>query len=224
MPTWQVTQGREHSVVSEEIHRFATDKAGLVVSKGLVFRGLVSKTEGNGTELFSYYLEIDFSAWPRLFPTVREVDNRIEHCLDNHVYPDSGNFCLSTRARQQFLIRSGKISTLEVFWNTVLIPYLVRQDLYANGYLDAFEKMEYSHGSLGYMESYHDLLGVGGLQLHRLLDCYVAGRNQMRGCTYGCRCVNFTRSAEGYRLLRRLDFIDLDILRFEVNVLVRFLL
>lgn len=133
-----------------EIIAYAKCKRLTVDENGTLLRGVVRDERGG---LFKYYLEIDVSFWPRLFPRVIETDHRIIRKADNHVYT-SGIFCLDTESRQSYLINTGQVKSLIHWHEAVLLPYLANQHDYHNGYKDAFRGQELAHGFVGIIQGY----------------------------------------------------------------------
>lgn len=201
--------------VCHEIQEFAEEDLGFTHTKDLTYRGALERFDHEGVLLFRFYLEINFSLWPRLFPSVREVDGRIQHSVENHVYPSSGQLCLTTKSKQQELIRDGSVRSLDQFLNLVLVPHLVRQDQYLNGNRNAFQNCEYSHGPVGYMEDYVERLGLPPFDAAIVVSCFLKLRSQRKSCSGNCICSRLLNNPSIRRKWRTLWYIDRDIIAEE---------
>ena len=108
-------------------------------------------------DMDQYEIEADFSRFPIQFPSVRETGERIPKKADRHVYQDTGNFCFTTSAREQILLKKS-IKTLPDFFNRILIPFLLNNSYYElNG---TYIHGEYPHGVPGIIAGYSDILGI----------------------------------------------------------------
>lgn len=129
----------------------------LTFFKGLTYNEVEKKIIGRIYILNEdyYEVEINFTDFPNSLPVVKELLTRIPIKADRHTYTDSGSLCFTTRANAEILLKT-KIKTLKDFINHILIPYLRN-----NSYYEIHNKYfsnEYSHGTLGVMESYKDIL------------------------------------------------------------------
>ena len=207
---------------SQTIHEFANERLKLTPSgKKNIYRGRVS-LKHQGFLLFRYYLEIDFSPWPHLFPQVRECDGLIPWTSENHVY-DDGSLCLSTVPKQQVLIRSGEIATLELFLHKVLEPHLVRQAEYSAGNRKVFKKLEYSHGELGILETYLNILDATSWEvISRTIRCYLSHLVVPINHRKDCCCSYYTRAVGfGKSRAKILSYIDTPRLKADLHLLTK---
>jgi hypothetical protein len=118
---------------------------------------------------YDYYdLEIDISPFPRFFPDVYEVGERIPKKADRHIYVNSETCCLSTSAKAQILLKT-KIGNLRLFIKDILIPYLQN-----NSYFEINKRYrtdEYAHGGIGIIQGYMDILKMDINQIDDVLKC-----------------------------------------------------
>jgi hypothetical protein len=143
-----------------------------------------------------YEIEIQIQDFPSSFPIVKETLTRIPVKADRHVYIDTGSLCFTTKAIADILLKS-KIKTLKDFIVNVLIPYL-RNNSYYEIHGKYFEN-EYSHGVLGIIESYKDILKINGeysiakIMLDRIENrnikfkdnCYCGSNFTLKKCSNG---------------------------------------
>ena len=187
---------------------------------GLVFNSSSNTLEG---ELFlpdgdSYDVLINLNNYPRIFPTVHEIGGRIPKKMDRHVYPDSGSCCFTTRAKSQILLKTVVKSLLD-FIDKILIRYLENNSFYELN--KHYYTEEYSHGKLGIIEGYKDILQIDDtikvaktlinvakskkLIIHQ--NCYCDSGRRLRKCLRGKHLNN----------LRKLYMVDKDILMQDLN-------
>ncbi|UOX32383.1 hypothetical protein LXD69_09995 [Flavobacterium sediminilitoris] len=149
----------------------------LTFFKGLTYNEVEKKIIGRIYILNEdyYEVEINFTDFPNSLPVVKELLTRIPIKADRHTYTDNGSLCFTTRANAEILLKT-KIKTLKDFINHILIPYLRN-----NSYYEIHNKYfsnEYSHGTLGVMESYKDILMINdNYKIARLILDRIEGRN-----------------------------------------------
>lgn len=105
----------------------------------------------------NYEVRIDVAPFPQKLPHVHETGDRIPQDLDRHKYKDSDQCCLTTEAKGQILIKT-EITSLPIFVTRMVVPYFQNNSYYEINaeYLQG----EYSHGTMGVIEGYQDILGV----------------------------------------------------------------
>lgn len=188
--------------------------------KGLVYNSLSNTLEG---EIFlpdgdCYDVSILVDGFPKNFPRVSENGGRIPKKMDRHVYPDSGNCCFTTRAKSQILLKTVLKSLLD-FVDEILIPYLENNSYYEIN--NEYYTEEYSHGNLGIIEGYKDILQIDDtikvaktminavkskkLVIHQ--NCYCGSGRRLRKCCRGKHLNN----------LRRLYMVDKDVIEQDLN-------
>ena len=187
---------------------------------GLVFNSISNTFKG---ELFlpdgdSYEVLINMNSYPRIFPTVYEIGGRIPIKMDRHVYPDSGSCCFTTSAKAQILLKTVVKSLLD-FIDEILVRYLENNSYYELN--NSYYTDEYSHGKLGVIEGYKDILQIDDsikiaktlikvlkskkLVLHQ--NCYCDSGKRLRKCHRGKHLSN----------LRKLYMVDKEILNQDLN-------
>lgn len=107
------------------------------------------------TEHDSYDIKIELNEFPKSFPLVYETGERIPIKIDRHIYPNKGNCCLTITAKEQILIKT-KIKTLDSFISLIVIPFFQNNSFYELN--KRYNGGEYSHGVLGIIEGYQDIL------------------------------------------------------------------
>ncbi len=143
-----------------------------------------------------YELKIVLESYPRFFPTVYEVDDRIPKKVDRHIYSNSGACCFTTIAKSQILLKT-KIKSLKLFISEILVRYLENNSYYEIN--ETYFDEEYSHGILGDVEGYKDILGIDNeiiiaqLMLQRIKNekltirdkCYCKSGVTLKKCNNG---------------------------------------
>jgi hypothetical protein len=187
---------------------------------GLVFNSINNTFEG---ELFlpdgdSYDVLININSYPNTFPTVHEIGGRIPKKMDRHIYPNSGSCCFTTRAKSQILLKTVVKSLLD-FIDEILVRYLENNSYYELN--NRYYTEEYSHGKLGIIEGYKDILQVDdSIKVARALikvvkskkfvihqNCYCDSGKKLRKCHRGIHLSN----------LRKLYMVDKEILKQDLN-------
>jgi len=104
-----------------------------------------------------YDIIIELTPYPRFFPVVYETSERIPKKAGRHIYTDSGSCCFTTNAKAQILLKT-KITSLLAFMEEIVEPYFLNNSFYEihGRYYDE----EYSHGPLGVVEGYRDILQI----------------------------------------------------------------
>ncbi|MFW5803629.1 MAG: hypothetical protein ACOCWG_00190 [bacterium] len=162
----------------------------------------------------SYDVSIEIDGYPKNFPVVYEVGERIPRKVHRHIYTDTGSCCLSTRAKAQILLQT-KITSLYLFIKDVVVPYLQNNSFYEiNG---KYNTEEYSHNRLGVVEAYRDILqtnndkNIGRIILYhargnkklRLHDtCYCGSGLSFKQCNHG-------KHFECYKDFRKIEIATL---------------
>jgi len=169
-----------------------------------------------------YELRIEINSYPNFFPSVYELDDRIPKKMDRHIYTNTGACCFTTRAKAQILLKT-KIKSLYLFVSEILVKYLEN-----NSYFEINKKYfdeEYSHGILGDVEGYKDILGIvdeviiARLMLQRLKNekltirdfCYCNSGFSLKKCNNGMHDRN-------YRDFRK---IDKELLHYDLQNVIK---
>ncbi|MCH2488571.1 MAG: hypothetical protein MK211_00350 [Flavobacteriales bacterium] len=166
----------------------------------------------------SYEVLMKLDPYPRFFPTVYETGGRIPIKLDRHMYTDSGSCCFTTGAKSQVLLKT-EITSILKFIDEIALRYFENNSYFEiNG---KYFNSEYSHGSLGVVQSYQDILGVNDnksialLMLQRLKNkklrirdlCYCNSGQTLKRCSNGLHSRNY----------RKFRFIDKGVLNNDIN-------
>lgn len=109
------------------------------------------------TSYDDYSLRIELNNYPLSFPHVYEIGERIPSKIDRHIYERSGRFCLTTKAKEQILLKT-RIHTLVDFISLIVIPFLENNSFYEIN--RRYKEGEYSHGEPGTIEAYCDILHI----------------------------------------------------------------
>lgn len=136
---------------TREIEELLKAHSGLAFDEGSqIFSGYLSIGDGD-----RYNLEIDISHFPKQFPKVKELNERIPPEDDRHVNTD-GTLCFTTLANEK--IQSALfVKNLTNFIDYVLIPYLQNNSYYESN--KKYKFGEYSHDhTKATVETYIDLL------------------------------------------------------------------
>lgn len=182
---------------------------------GLVFNSINNTFEG---ELFlpdgdTYDVLININSYPNTFPKVHEIGGRIPKKMDRHIYPESGSCCFTTVAKSQILLKTVVKSLLD-FVDEIIIPYLENNSYYELN--NRYYTEEYSHGKLGIIESYKDILQIDDtIKVAKILlkvakskklvihqNCYCESGRKLRKCYRGKHLNN----------LRKLYMVDKNVL------------
>jgi len=147
------------------------------------------------SKMDSYDVKIVIGQFPDKFPLVYEIGERIPPKIDRHIYPISGNCCLTTAAKEQILIKS-KVKSLTSFISLIVIPFFQNNSFYELN--KRYKEGEYSHGVPGIIEAYQDILklknknqvadvlgNIIGKQLINSSSCYCGSELPLRECKGG---------------------------------------
>lgn len=182
---------------------------------GLSYNEIYNSIEG---ELFiskddSYHVLMDLKPYPKYFPIVFELGERIPKNVARHIYSDSGSCCFTTQAKSQIFLKT-KITSLYLFVKEVAIPYFQNNSYYElNG---KYRTLEYSHNGMGVIEGYRDILQTSNdrniaflmyqrikgtkLRLHDL--CYCGSNLTLKKCDSG-------KHSNSYKEFRKIDLEQL---------------
>lgn len=144
----------------------------------------------------SYHVLMDLKPYPKYFPKVFELDERIPKKVARHIYSDSESCCFTTQAKSQIFLKT-TITSLYLFVKEVAIPYFQNNSYYEiNG---KYKTLEYSHNGMGVIEGYRDILQTSNdrniavlmfqrikgtkLRLHDL--CYCGSKQVLKKCESG---------------------------------------
>lgn len=166
-----------------------------------------------------YEVEIDLSPFPQGFPIVKEVGERIPPIADRHIYTNSLSCCFDTKAHENILMKT-KVKTIQDFINKIVVPYFQNQSYYEiNG---CYRHGEYSHGVIGSIEGYQDILKVKDIRIICMMlfgrinnykirpndKCYCGSQRKIKKCHHN-----------SYREFRQ---IDVSIIKSDFNSIMEF--
>jgi hypothetical protein len=191
----------------KELHYFEDEKC---------FRGKIFILDDD-----FYEVEIRINEFPNAFPIVKETLLRIPRKPDRHVYTDTQSLCFTTKAKADIFLKT-KIKTIKHFILEILIPYLRNNSYYEiNG---KYFNEEYSHGALGILESYKDILKIEKRdKIIKVINDRLKGRN-IRNCEV-CYCgsgkslVNCS-NGKHIRGYQKLKLISLSCLRNDLTLIL----
>lgn len=161
----------------------------------------------------SYQIKIDLSPYPRFFPYVYEIEERIPNKADRHIYTDSGRCCLTTRAKENIFLKN-KIKTLHQFISFIVVPFFQNNSYYEIE--KKYKQGEYSHGVPGIIEAYKEILHLENLdtvpkamEIIRLKNikkkdpCFCNSGLKLKQCNNG-------RHLEGYKEFKLIDLVIIE--------------
>jgi hypothetical protein len=129
-----------------------------------------------------YFIKIECpDDYPNNFPLVYEINERLPHNIDWHIYRD-GHFCICTPIEEY--IHCAKGITLTLFIQKQVLPYLHNQSFREK---EGYFLNERSHGSIGILESLYEILHVNDLIKVYSLLIYIY-RNNPPSRTSKCFC------------------------------------
>lgn len=154
----------------------------------------------------SYNLKIDISNSTNHFPKVYELDERIPRKPDRHINADN-SLCFTTSINEEILIKT-KISSLEKFFEHILIPYLIN-----NSYFEINKEYKFGeynhHPEYSIYETYVDILNINNFQLiARTLESIANGKkyrpNEICYCGSQIKIKKCNNHEIGYRNVKKL--------------------
>ena len=173
-----------------------------------------------GKVIDGYFIEVKLSvdSLSTLFPAVYETKGRIERIADRHMYPD-GRLCLTTRFVQRHACRKGL--SFSSFMAKVVEPFLMTQLLIERGVIDKFPQGEYSHGWLGIVEGYNDIIGVDDPEL--IIKLLLLNRSRkLQRPNDSCVCGSGKKFKYCHRsAVRKIGYLDADDMNNEIDWLKR---
>lgn len=125
-----------------------------------ILAGFLILYDSDLSPLDKYNIEIDITPFPKLFPIVKELDERIPRKADRHV-DENGVCCLTTRPLEKILLKKF-IKTLPEFINQIAIKFFLNNTYYE--YTGKYKNGEYAHGIFGVIESYQDIMQLKDLK------------------------------------------------------------
>lgn len=175
-----------------------------------IVAGTLEMIDQEGIWHTSYTIEIHpVKEYPNRFPFVFETGGRIPHNIDWHVFQD-GHACLKSQPEEWLACKAG--INLVGFIENEVTPYFFNQlHREKHGYF----LQERSHGSLGQLEFFFDLLGTTDLlELYRFLQ-FVRNRKEPTR-TENCFCGSGEKyrrcHREAYRQVAQFNDVELDCL------------
>jgi hypothetical protein len=144
-----------------------------------------------GEKVDDYKIEIRSRiGFPFLFPRVVEIGNSYEHSMDWHTNADY-TCCFTTSIRERIYCTHG-LDPIK-FMKEIVIPYFTNQTYRKiNGY---YLHGEYSHGFLGVLQAYEDILklkgfdnvnrmvnGILNTKYSRTAKCPICNGKSIRNC------------------------------------------
>ncbi len=162
-----------------------------------------------------YYIDLHLPEKIYHFPKVFETDERIPRKFDRHVNNDN-SLCFTTQAKAQIYLKS-KPPKLSSFIGEVVVPYLNHNSYYE---IHKEYKEEFSHGIMGIIEGYFDILKIKDLKrITQLLIDRVNGKKLRLFYTCYCGENNFKKCNGGAHVRAYRDFrlIEKETLIFDLN-------
>lgn len=169
------------SSIEQQIEKVLKEHPLLVFnnSKRMLFGSIITDIKDGD----SYSVEIYLNGFPLRFPLVREIGERIPPKADRHKYKDDF-CCFTTEAKERIMLKK-RIFSLSDFISLVAIPYFQNNSFYEINHQYKFG--EYSHGPLGLLEAYNEILGVSNSKLtEKILIDYVIGKMELKN--QSCYC------------------------------------
>lgn len=175
-------------------------------SKERCFTGYIQVDEDD-----RYNLKIDINNTVD-FPRVYELDDRIPKKADRHINADY-SMCFTTKANELILIKT-KVKDLILFFNLVLIPYLLNNSFYEINKYYKFGEYTHNHHISTY-ETYCDILNIDNFDLiSTILYQASQGRkirpNEICYCGSQKKIKKCQNHETGYRNLRKINKIKLN--------------
>ncbi|RZK42955.1 MAG: hypothetical protein EOO61_05140 [Hymenobacter sp.] len=120
--------------------------------------GTLTLLDEKGELIDSYRIKIaPTGAYPNAFPLVYEINGRLPHNIDWHIYSD-GHFCIKAWPEELLICNNG--ISLQQFIKEQILPYLFGQKFReVHGYF----LNERSHGSEGNIEFFKDVFNTSDL-------------------------------------------------------------
>lgn len=190
---------------------------------GLSYNEINNSIDG---ELFiseddSYDISIHLELYPKHFPRVYEMGERIPQKASRHIYSDTKSCCLSTQAKAQILLKT-QINSLYLFVKEIVMPYFQNNSYFEIN--NRYKTDEYSHDKRGVIEGYRDILETNN---DYLIARLIAGR--IKGekvrlhdkcyCESGLsmkKCNNYTH----YKCYKNFRKIDKDVLMNDISIFI----
>ena len=184
----------------KEIERFGVD----------ILKGILELVT-DGEIIDAYEIEIHPTPdYPKSYPIVYETGGRIPMNIDWHVYPE-GNCCLAVPIEEEIECRKGICLTR--FIGTQVSGYFFNQTFRRrNGYF----YRERSHGLLGSLEYYKELLVLKNLQ-YVYIALKIASGDQELKPTSKCFCGSDSKYHKCHqRAIRRLKSQTIDLVKYDL--------
>lgn len=164
-----------------------------------------------------YYLSIDISSFPKRFPKVIEINERIPRKADRHINNDN-SLCFTTKTNEEILLKTA-VTDIEAFFKQILIPYLINNSYYEIN--KEYKYGEYSHNAIhSILETYNDfisiyvmykeILGVDNFELiSNILRNIVQGKkyrpNELCYCGSNKKIKKCKNHENGYRKVKKIS-------------------
>lgn len=136
--------------------------------------GTLLLNDESGITIDRYIIKITPSDnYPTRFPIVYEIENRIPKNIHWHIYPSSGNCCIASLPDEILFCRQGL--DLFAFIKDYVTPYFFNQKFReVHGYF----LNERSHGALGNLEFFIDILKTADLRAIYLYLSFIKRRKE----------------------------------------------
>lgn len=149
----------------------------------------------------------DFDFFPKNYPYVFEIGDRIPKKIERHIYSNTLSCCFGAPVINQILLNT-RIKKLVDFIDLIVVPYFQNNSYFEiNG---EYRYGEYSHNQKGVLEGYFDILEIDdkrkiinllekeiiGKRLSLIDKCYCGSEKKLKKCG---------RHRKNYRKLLRID-------------------
>jgi len=168
----------------------------------------------------SYDVIIELGSFPKSFPVVYEVGERIPREIHRHTYSDTGSCCLTTKAKADILLKT-KIANLHLFVKDIVVPYFQNNSYFEIN--EEYKTEEYSHNGLGVVEGYRDILQTSNDRMIERLILYHAQGNKKLRLHDTCYCgsgLSFKHCNQGkhYKCYKDFRKIENDTLKNDYRI------
>ena len=162
----------------------------IVERNGKVFvTGEIPLTHPNYGEFDRYSVWISFPiAYPKRFPIVVEISEKIPRIPDRHINTNDNSICLAVLPQEMKIAKNG--ISFKYFLDKILVPHLSRETYYSieKKYPDG----EYEHGIEGIWKYFEEILYISNKsiiiqELEKIVNGNWVGRNDFCICNSGIK-------------------------------------
>ena len=173
--------------------------------------------EGNKRGFYEIQIVFDYLRYPHLFPTLKEISNKIPKIKDRHIYENTGTCCVTVLQKQA--IEANKGISIYDYIKRYAVPYFANQIYFEE--IGKWANGDYYHGDLGQIQYYVETFKTTDLAI----ICHginMAVEKRLIGRNAPCFCGSTTKFKRCHQsAIEEIGLIGESQMRSDINKIIK---